>query len=642
MKLQKKYLAIKLNKECDNMIKTLVLVEGKIDYNILKLELLKNSIIITLDFHSHKSLSEKKITHNFVEDYFNEKDKKQIDDLALNLGTNWYKDKTIEKILKYNELNLGTLLELEMPSYFFNHLKRIMGIRKIIEKENPKKIISYSLNNYIKSICKNYDIDLVLLKNNTSSNLFFDKIEIPLNLGFTSRKIKLSRKNYFRLKKTVDNISNLIWNTKADIKLIKDKKSIIIFDFHTINYKDLIKTLSSNSKNIIILNQRKPAIWNFESLNIIKNSKCKILSLEDFKNKNIKIKINKEKEILEKKLDDLWKKDDVMEKIFLLNNESFWEIIKEDFSQIIKKRLTESIERFNLLKELFDKITISVILDWAHVAMEEKELVHMANKKDIPIFSLQHGIMTLNSSLEKYLPLMPVLPSNNTKMLVWGKTMESYLSDHNVSSTDVKIIGSPRHDRFFKRRNETTNNLTILIASNNLFHVNFNGNETQAYQNLEYYIKNILKFIKLNTNKKPIIKLHSSEYFNIAPIINKIDQNIPIYQHEDLLPILETCDSLISLNYSTILVDGLILKKPTMVILPEKQNFEQEEIIKKDAVAIVSNKIELETKLNDFLCNKQFRENLISNGENFVDEYFSFQGNSSKILSKFLVNINKN
>ena len=64
----------------------------------------------------------------------------------------------------------------------------------------------------------------------------------------------------------------------------------------------------------------------------------------------------------------------------------FWEIIKEDFTQIIKKRLTESIERFNLLKELFDKITISVILDWAHVAMEEKELVHMANKKDIPIF----------------------------------------------------------------------------------------------------------------------------------------------------------------------------------------------------------------------------------------------------------------
>ena len=79
-----------------------------------------------------------------------------------------------------------------------------------------------------------------------------------------------------------------------------------------------------------------------------------------------------------------------------------------------------------------------------------------------------------------------------------------------------------------------------------------------------------------------------------------------------------------------------------MVILPEKQNFEQEEIIKKGAVAVVSNKIELETKLNDFLCNKQFRENLISNGENFVDEYFSFQGNSSKILSKFLVNINKN
>jgi translation initiation factor 2 gamma subunit (eIF-2gamma) len=77
---------------------------------------------------------------------------------------------------------------------------------------------------------------------------------------------------------------------------------------------------------------------------------------------------------------------------------------------------------------------------------------------------------------------------------------------------------------------------------NNLFHVNFNGNDTQAYQNLEDYIKNILKFIKSNTNKKPIIKLHSSEYFNIAPMIKQIDQNIPIYQHDDLLSILETCD----------------------------------------------------------------------------------------------------
>ena len=79
-----------------------------------------------------------------------------------------------------------------------------------------------------------------------------------------------------------------------------------------------------------------------------------------------------------------------------------------------------------------------------------------------------------------------------------------------------------------------------------------------------------------------------------------------------------------------------------MVILPEKQNFEQEEIIKKGAVVVVSNKIELETKLNDFLCNKQFRNDLIVNGEDFLDEYFSFQGNSSKVLSEFLLNIDKN
>ena len=621
-------------------MKEIILVEGKIDFNILNQNLFNNnSLIISFDFESHKSLN--KIPHKTIEEYFSEEDKKEIDDLALNLGTNWYKDKQIERIINYEGLNLGKLVELEMPSYFFKHLKRIIGIKKIIEKENPKKIISYSLDRYLKSICKNYDIDLVLLKNNIPLNLFFDTIEIPLNLGFTTRNIKLSRKNYFRLKKVVDKSFILISKTKFNKKVLQNKESILLVDFNTKLYEDFLKSFPNSDKNIIILNQRKPTIWDFKTLQIIKNSNCKILSIKDFENKVTKNKNKLEQTILNKKLKQMLSEENSMNNICSHNQESFWNIIKDEFLEIIIKRFSESIERLILIDKMFNEMNIKSVLDWAHTGTEEKEISFHANKKGISIFCVQHGIMTLNTKFEKYHSIMPVLPSNNSKLLVWGKIMENYLLEHKIDSEQITIVGSPRHDRFFKKKISKNNN-TILIASNLFFHYNFEGNDTRAYDRFELYLKKILKYIKKNSNKKPIIKLHSSEYFNIAPIINKIDQNIPIYQHEDLLPILETCDSLISLNYSTILVDGLILKKPTMVILPEKQNFEQEEIIKKGAVAVVSNKIELETKLNDFLCNKQFRENLISNGENFVDEYFSFQGNSSKILSKFLVNINKN
>ena len=137
--------------------------------------------------------------------------------------------------------------------------------------------------------------------------------------------------------------------------------------------------------------------------------------------------------------------------------------------------------------------------------------------------------------------------------------------------------------------------------------------------------------------KKPIIKLHQTEYFQISSIIKKIDPTIPIYQYEDILELIKTSDTVISLNYSTILLDALILNKPTMVILPEKQNYEEEEIIKRNAVLVVSNISELETKLKEILSDNNSRKNLILNSKQFVNEYFSFQGNSSKMLSKLLL-----
>ena len=74
-----------------------------------------------------------------------------------------------------------------------------------------------------------------------------------------------------------------------------------------------------------------------------------------------------------------------------------------------------------------------------------------------------------------------------------------------------------------------------------------------------------------------------------------------------------------------------------MVILPEKQNYEEEEIIKRNAVLVVSNISELETKLKEILSDNNSRKNLILNSKQFVNEYFSFQGNSSKMLSKLLL-----
>ena len=618
-------------------MKELILVEGIIDFKIINRNLFNNdSIIVSFDYFSHRSLNDNNIKHRLVEEYFSEEDKFEIDQLSLKFGTSWYKDEKIKKYLEFEELNLGSLLELEMPSYFFTVLKRIIGIKNVIEKENPNKIISYSLKKYIERVCINKNIKTEFFEKIIPTGLFFDQITIPLNLGLMTKNIKISRKNYFKIKKIIDDVFNFIWKIKLNKKTLKNKDSILLLEFNTKLYEDFLKSFQISDKNIIILNQRRPSIWNFETLNIIKNSKCKVLSINDFENNHTKKKkISKQNE-LKNNLELLLDNEDILKTIFTYKEETFWNIIKKDFLKIITERFKESVNKLILINEIFDKINIKLIVDWAHTGVEEKEISQVAIKKNISIFCLQHGIMTLNPKFEKYLSLMPVLPSNNVKMLVWGKIMESYLLDHKINPDKISMVGSPRHDRFFKKKMLNNNN-TILIASNLFFHLNFDGNDTRAYDRFVLYIKEILEYIKKNSNKKPIIKLHQTEYFEISSIINKIDPTIPIYQHEDVLELLETCDILISLNYSTILLDALILNKPTMVILPEKQNFEEEEIIKRNAVLAVSDISEIEIKLKQILSDNNVRKNLILNGKQFIEEYFSYRGNSSEYLAKLLL-----
>ena len=615
----------------------IILVEGKIDFNVIEKKIFNNnSLVVSFDFDSHKTLNQNKIKHKLVEDYFSEEDKIEIDSFSLKLGTSWYKNEKISQYLEYDKINLGSLLELEMPSYFLKILKRVIGIKKIVEKEEPKKIISYSLKKYVNEFCKKKEIKIKNYEKRKETGLFFDEISIPLSLGVTTKNIKISRKNYFRLKKIMEKISNSIWRTKLNKKLLLNNESILLIDFNTKLYEDLLKSFPVSNKNIIILNQRKPAIWNLETLQIIKNSNCKILSIKDFENKITKEKNELDQKEFNKKLKKMLNDKNSLNAIFSHNQESFWEIIENEFSDIITKRFSESIKRLVLIDIMFNEMNIKSVLDWAHTGMEEKEISFLANKRKIPIFCLQHGIMTLNPKFNKYHSIMPVLPSNNSKMLVWGEIMKDYLLKQNVNSKDITIVGSPRHDKFFKQKSNENNN-TILIASNLFFHVNFDGNDTRAIERFESFLKETLQYIKKNSNKKPIIKLHATEYFDIKPIIKKVDPSIPVYQHEDILKLLKSCDVLISLNYSTILLDALILNKPSLVFLPEKQNFEQEEIIKQKAVLSVSNNSELKNQMEKILFNEDVRNDLIKNGKLFIEKYFSFQGNSCEILKNKLL-----
>ena len=138
-----------------NNVDTFFLVDESVDLETIKIKVneYKNSKIVSFDFNTHKLLSENGIAHNKIEDYLDNSDYQKIDDSVVSLSVNWYKKKNLEPYLEYRNINLGSLLEIEMPSFFFPIMKKFYGVLRLYEKDKPSMIVaSITISNIVKTI----------------------------------------------------------------------------------------------------------------------------------------------------------------------------------------------------------------------------------------------------------------------------------------------------------------------------------------------------------------------------------------------------------------------------------------------------------------------------------------------------------
>ena len=72
-------------------------------------------------------------------------------------------------------------------------------------------------------------------------------------------------------------------NVALTLELNK-RKNILLLDFNPERYEYLLLELSKLNHNIILLNQRKPAVWNKNSLKIIRKTNTSVINLNNFSN----------------------------------------------------------------------------------------------------------------------------------------------------------------------------------------------------------------------------------------------------------------------------------------------------------------------------------------------------------------------
>ena len=105
---------------------------------------------------------------------------------------------------------------------------------------------------------------------------------------------------------------------------------------------------------------------------------------------------------------------------------------------------------------------------------------------------------------------------------------------------------------------------------------------------------------------------------------------------------IKNCDFMINIYTevmpSTVLLEGMILKKPIMNIsmVDESYNFEY---LKDNAVLNISDKSNLEKNLQTFLTNSSLQEQLVSAATNHVEKFLTNPGTASKIFANMINSI---
>jgi hypothetical protein len=621
-------------------MKVIFLVDSIDEVGKLKDDISKypDSRIFALNYFAHNILAKNSIKHEIGDNYLSSADKNIIDKKTVETTSNWHAHQDVEKSLLFDGINLANLVEMELFDYISKAYKTALTIIRIIEHEKPQTVVNVTdFHDLIKKICESNNINLIVLDQIKYSSTYFDKVNIKYNIGSLPLSITISKEWYKKIKNILESVTKLLLKLNETYRA--EKKSILLLDFNPAHYELLINELSKFNKNILLLNQRRPAVWSPQSFQIVRNSGCKIVNLNDFR-KNIENTINRDKQAKLAELSTMWNLDSTFEEIFEIDNHRIWNSIKDSFSKMCNTRFLESTERILLLKELFSSFNISVILEWAETGQQEKEAILVAKKYGIKSVMLQHAMPPNGELWDRAGRFFSFLsrPLISDKQAVWGEMTKKYAVNYGHNPDDLVVVGSPRHDKFFHTE-KTTNPGIILLATTGVSEFFAETSTVGDYIKFNEFVREVCRVVKTLDGKRLILKPHPQPDFvnNIIDLIKKIDPDIQIILDADLVELINSCELLITFKNSTIALESIILNKPTISLQTEDWA-EKSEIVNEGAILSISKIEDIESGIRKILYDDEFRTRLQKNSQEFVQKYLANGGSASKTLANFLAN----
>ena len=612
-----------------NSSKNIFLLESQINFSEINYSNNRNSQIITFDFDSHDDLKKKSVPHLISDTFLSKKDLLDIQKNAYSLS-DWYKEETLEENIKYENVNLGSLIQAEFIHILVNYSKRFLECLNIIRKFGADK--NYHCSGLTYEMMKHFSVKAEKINDSYDDNLFFplDSLKIKMKLGIKnySTELEISQNLFKKLKKITEKSSRFLSNKGADF----NQKNILISEFNTLSYEALFSKISNFKLNFISFNRRQPTVWNTKTFSIIKKSGITIENDDTLMNNEIKKNIKNDKKNIESKINNMFKNINFFDSFFSVNGNSFWAPFSSHFITYFKKRALEFIKEIQLVKELLNKFHFSFILLRSEVGPNEKILLQLAKSKKITTLLLQHGIINDSIDAYDYNVYRGVIPIESDHAIVLGKIYEDYFRRIGISEEKIHTIGTPIYDNLNSIGRQE--DYVLLATSGPTKEVTFD----LTIENIEKNIETINKIAKIvvSHNKKLVVKLHPSpDEYDPSRILKKIDSEIEIIKTGNIADLIKKCILFIVIDASTSILDAHLLGKPVLSVPVKEAEFGYPTLIKNSSCAF-TDLSSFEKIFSQMINDDEFRNEIIKNANESIQKHLSFPYDGATTLLTFL------
>ena len=616
--------------------KSLVILDSSVQFDEFKKFSMENTTFVAADYETHKKLVDSNIKHELLDNYLQKKERLELYDFVLSKYT-WYENLSRKSDFEFNSINILSLMSsLEFHEFVLTVLIKLFSIKNIISSKSPNEVfVSEKFLKHVKLVQDKNKIHTFDSNLDNEKSFLTNKIELRFNILSKPCTFYISKKNYSSLKKIYENFFCKINNLWLDKKT--SKEIILLVEFNTSTYEEMIRTLSKSKKQVVVLNRRRSAIWNKNSIGILKSNNVKILDPEKFFDLHTDPEFALEHKRLNENLHELWKSKELFS-IFSMKEISFWPLIKDRLKKIYDYRLDDYLKFIFQSRNFLTQLNIKKIICLGESGETENVLLQSV-ENDVDSILLQHSFLRYNPELKKLqwkYEDQNMLGLTCKKFFLWGNSDLNYFLENSKIQKDQLIIsGSPRHDQFLQIKSSTNSHAikNILVTLSPISERSGLG-DTNLIIKYNYFLEKIFKILNEFNDLKITVKLHPGENPHNSILVDflKNQSNITVFQIKNPNELIKKSDLMINISpelydSSTIMLEGLLLRKPVIQLSLDDELSKVESL--KSPIIQISEIEHFEQVISKIINDEIYRKEIIEQISNKLNNYLSFQGNSN-------------